>query len=108
MTSSKTILELRLTRAKVRFLDQICGIAAKFLIFISLWKHNEGANLDITTMAAAVKKLPEYTQTMTKLGQHVAIAQQCMNAFSKLGLLNLSLVEQIISTGFDEDGNEVY
>jgi Sec1 family len=66
-----------------------------------------GANLDITTMAAAVKKLPEYTQTMTKLGQHVAIAQQCMNAFSKLGLLNLSLVEQIISTGFDEDGNEV-
>ena len=66
-----------------------------------------GANLDITTMAAAVKKLPEYTQTMTKLGQHVATAQQCMNAFSKLGLLNLSLVEQIISTGFDEDGNEV-
>lgn len=58
-------------------------------------------------MAAAVKKLPEYTQTMTKLGQHVAIAQQCMNAFSKLGLLNLSLAEQIISTGFDEDGNEV-
>jgi syntaxin-binding protein 1 len=66
-----------------------------------------GADLDITTMAAAVKKLPEYTQTMTKLGQHVAIAQQCMDAFSKQGLLDLSQVEQTISTGLDEDGKEV-
>jgi syntaxin-binding protein 1 len=66
-----------------------------------------GADLDITTMAAAVKKLPEYTQTMTKLGQHVAIAQQCMDAFSKQGLLNLSQTEQTISTGLDEDGKEV-
>lgn len=65
------------------------------------------AELDITTMAAAVKKLPEYTQTMNKLGQHVAIAQQCMDAFSRLGLMNLSQVEQTISTGFDEDGKEV-
>jgi syntaxin-binding protein 1 len=65
-----------------------------------------GADLDITTMAAAVKKLPEYTQTMTKLGQHVAIAQQCMDAFSREGLMKLSQVEQTISTGFDEDGKE--
>ena len=66
-----------------------------------------GADLDITTMAAAVKKLPEYTQTMTKLGQHVAIAQQCMDAFSKQGLMDLSVIEQTISTGLDEDGKEV-
>lgn len=60
----------------------------------NLGKGN-GGDLDITTMAAAVKKLPEYTQTMTKLGQHVAIAQQCMNAFGKLGLLNLSQVSRV-------------
>ena len=30
----------------------------------------------ITAMAAAVRELPEYQQTMNKLGQHVAIAQQ--------------------------------
>jgi len=66
-----------------------------------------GADLDITTMAAAVKKLPEYTQTMTKLGQHVAIAQQCMDAFSKQHLMDLSQIEQTISTGLDEDGKEV-
>lgn len=66
-----------------------------------------GSDMDITSMAAAVKKLPEYTQTMTKLGQHVAIAQQCMDAFSRQGLLNLAQVEQTISTGVDEDGKEV-
>lgn len=66
-----------------------------------------GSDMDITSMAAAVKKLPEYTQTMTKLGQHVNIAQQCMDAFSRQGLLNLSQVEQTISTGVDEDGKEI-
>jgi syntaxin-binding protein 1 len=66
-----------------------------------------GADLDITTMAAAVKALPEYTQTMTKLGQHVNIAQQCMDAFGKQGLLDLSQIEQTLSTGRDEEGKEV-
>lgn len=67
----------------------------------------KGSDMDITTMAAAVKKLPEYTQTMTKLSQHVAIAQQCMNAFGAQNLLELSQIEQTISTGRDEDGNPV-
>mmetsp|Transcript_25072 Transcript_25072/g.54196 ORF Transcript_25072/g.54196 Transcript_25072/m.54196 type:complete len:616 (-) Transcript_25072:221-2068(-) len=66
-----------------------------------------GADLDITAMAAAVKALPEYTQTMTKLGQHVNIAQQCMDAFGKQTLLDLSQIEQTLSTGRDEDGKEV-
>lgn len=69
--------------------------------------RKNGADLDITSMAAAVKKLPEYTQTMTKLGQHVAIAQQCMNEFGKQKLLDLSQTEQTISTGLDEEGKEV-
>lgn len=65
-----------------------------------------GADLDITAMANAVKKLPEYTQTMSKLSQHVSIAQQCMDAFARLGLLTISQTEQTISTGYDEDGKE--
>lgn len=66
-----------------------------------------GGELTITEMAAAVKKLPEYNQTMTKLGQHVALSQQCMDAFTRQGLMNLSQMEQTISTGFDEEGKEV-
>eukprot|EP01039_Chlorochromonas_danica_P009995 gene9995-11054_t len=66
-----------------------------------------GSDMNITSMAAAVKKLPEYTQTMTKMGEHVNVAQQCMDAFGRQGLLNLSQIEQTISTGVDEDGKEV-
>lgn len=35
----------------------------------------------ITAMAAAVRELPEYQQTMNKLGQHVAIAQQVSTCY---------------------------
>jgi len=66
-----------------------------------------GGALSITAMAAAVKELPEYRQTMSKLSQHVAIAQQCMDAFGKYGLMAQSQVEQTMSTGVDEDGKEV-
>jgi len=73
----------------------------------ALSKQGDGKEMDISSMAAAIKKLPEYTQTMTKLGQHVALAQQCMNQFSKQYLMDLSQVEQTICTGVDEDGKEV-
>lgn len=66
-----------------------------------------GGSLSITEMAAAVKELPEYRQTMSKLSQHVSIAQQCMDAFGKLGLMQMSQLEQTMSTGVDEDGKEV-
>lgn len=66
-----------------------------------------GGALSITAMAAAVKELPEYRQTMSKLSQHVAIAQQCMDAFGKYGLMEQSHLEQTMSTGLDEDGKEM-
>lgn len=40
---------------------------------------NKGKEQTITAMAAAVRELPEYQQTMNKLGQHVAIAQKVTN-----------------------------
>jgi syntaxin-binding protein 1 len=66
-----------------------------------------GGSLSITAMAAAVKELPEYRQTMSKLSQHVSIAQQCMDAFGAQGLMQQSQLEQTMSTGVDEDGKEV-
>lgn len=67
---------------------------------------NSGSDMSITKMAAAVKELPEYRETMSKLGQHVNIAQQCMDAFHSLGLMDISQLEQTMSTGVDEDGRE--
>lgn len=66
-----------------------------------------GADMDISTMASAVKQLPEFQATTAKVGQHVSMSTECMNAFTRQGLMRISAVEQTISTGFDEDGKEV-
>lgn len=67
----------------------------------------KGGEMDISTMAAAVKNLPEYQQTMSNLNRHVAIASQCMAQFSQQNLMEISGVEQTLSTGVDDDGREV-
>lgn len=66
-----------------------------------------GADMSITSMAAAVKALPEYRETMAKLAQHVHIAQQCMDIFTRTGLMEINQLEQTMSTGEDEEGKEV-
>lgn len=68
---------------------------------------SSGKDMSITAMANAVKSLPEYKTIMSKLTQHVALAQQCMDSFTRQGLLQLSQLEQSISTGVDEDGRKV-
>lgn len=67
----------------------------------------KGADLDMTAMASAVKDLPQYQQTMSDLGRHVAIATMCMKEFAVQSLLDISSVEQTLSTGVDDEGNEV-
>ena len=69
-------------------------------------KTSGGTDVSIAAMSAAVKELPEYRQTMAKLGQHVSLAQQCMNSFGKNNLMAISQLEQTMSTGLDEDGKE--
>ena len=63
----------------------------------------DGSKVELSTMAAAVKELPEFRQTMTKLNQHVGIAQQCMDSFTKQGIWELSQLEQFMSTGVDSN-----
>lgn len=70
-------------------------------------RDGDNSTMSISEMAAAVKKLPEYTQSMSKLSQHVSLAQDCMNIFGTQNLMELSQIEQTISTGFDEDGREI-
>lgn len=69
-------------------------------------EKKSGQDMSITEMAAAVKQLPEYRQTVSKLNQHVRIAQQCMDAFGKNDLMEVSQLEQSMSTGVDEEGKE--
>lgn len=64
-----------------------------------------GADMTLTAMASAVKELPEYRQTLTKLNQHISIAQQCMDSFTKQGVWEASQLEQFMSTGVDSNNS---
>ena len=63
-----------------------------------------GKALSINQMAKALKALPEYREIMSKLSQHMQIAHQCMDAFNKQGLLELTELEQTLATGKTDEG----
>lgn len=65
--------------------------------------NKEGKALSVNQMAKALKALPEYREIMSKLSQHMQIAHQCMDAFNRQGLLDLSDVEQTLATGKDDE-----
>jgi len=70
-------------------------------------RKEKGSNMSLSQLASALKELPEYREIMSKLAQHMHIAHDCMDEFNKLGLLDLSDVEQTLATGKDEDGRTV-
>jgi syntaxin-binding protein 1 len=63
-----------------------------------------GGNMSLSEMAAALKALPEYREVLSKLSQHMHLAHQCMDKFTRDKLLELSEFEQTLATGKDEDG----
>ena len=44
---------------------------------------------------------------MMFVGRHVAIASMCMKQFGSQSLIDISSVEQTLSTGVDDDGKEM-
>lgn len=72
-----------------------------------LAKKDGGKELDISAMAAAVKKLPQYQQIMSKISLHVQMAGTLMNRVTRDGLISISQLESTISTGIDDNGQEV-
>jgi syntaxin-binding protein 1 len=64
-------------------------------------------DVDISSLSAVVKQLPQYNQMMTKISQHVELSQKCMKEVNGQNLINVSQIESTISTGSDEDGSEV-
>lgn len=67
---------------------------------------SSGKALSVNQMAKALKALPEYKEIMSKLSQHMQIAHKCMDAFNKMGLLDLSELEQTLATGKTDEGDK--
>ena len=69
------------------------------------------AGVDIGTMAAAVRQLPEYQQTMAKVSMHRELVQECLNKQASQGLMvpdgwGVTDYESLCCTEVDENGVE--
>jgi len=73
----------------------------------SAGRKDNGSNMSLAQLASALKELPEYREVMSKLSQHMHIAHECMDQFSREGLLDLSDVEQTLATGKSEEGRVI-
>ena len=70
-------------------------------------KKSGSDNMSISQLASALKELPEYREVMSKLSQHMHLAHECMDSFTRGGLMDVSDIEQTLATGKDEDGRSV-
>ncbi|CAK4294549.1 unnamed protein product [Aphanomyces euteiches] len=62
---------------------------------------------DVAQLAAALRELPEFRDTLSKLSQHLYLAGKTLDVFTKTNLLGVSTLEQSMATGVDETGKKV-
>mmetsp|Transcript_13259 Transcript_13259/g.18774 ORF Transcript_13259/g.18774 Transcript_13259/m.18774 type:complete len:641 (+) Transcript_13259:134-2056(+) len=72
----------------------------------NLSKQGKGGVMSMKQMADTVKKLPEYKEVMSKLSQHMSIAHQCLDIFTKESLMDLAELEQTLATGQTDEGTK--
>ena len=54
-----------------------------------------------------LRGIPEYQDQIAKLSVHVELSRKLIEAFDKLGLMDIAKLEQELATGVDDDGKEV-
>jgi len=69
-----------------------------------LQNTSENKNMSVAELASALKALPEYRELVSKLNQHMHIANECFSKYNKESLGDLGELEQTLATGEDEDG----
>jgi hypothetical protein len=83
-------------------------LSAKFKDFM----ETQGAQLaagkvtDLSQMATATKEIGQYKEMVGKLGQHMNIAQECMNQVEGRQLLEVAQLEQTMATGVNSEGKK--
>ncbi|KAF0683150.1 Aste57867_24838 [Aphanomyces stellatus] len=62
---------------------------------------------DVAQLAAALRELPEFRDTLSKLNEHLYLAGKTLDTFTKTNLLGVSTLEQSLATGVDETGKKL-
>jgi len=65
-----------------------------------------GKSMTLGQMSDALKQLPEYRETISKLSQHIHISSMCMHVFKERKLKDLAELEQTMATGERENGSK--
>jgi len=92
--------------------DVITTLSARIRNFVSTnsgaaLAKDAGADMSLSEMSAALKNLPEYKETMAKLSQHMHLSHMCMDEFNRKNLMEISELEQTMSTGTDAEGKSL-
>jgi len=69
-----------------------------------LQNTDENKNMSVSELASALKSLPEYRELVSKLNQHMHVANECFSKYNEQQLGELGELEQTLATGQDEDG----
>lgn len=80
-------------------------LSADFRKFIAdnphFTKESDGAN--VNTIKDMLAGLPQFTSTKEAYSLHLTMMQDCMEIFNKRKLREVSLLEQILATGLDDE-----
>ncbi|KDO25635.1 hypothetical protein SPRG_20705 [Saprolegnia parasitica CBS 223.65] len=69
--------------------------------------QGKGKAPDVSQLAAALRELPEFRDTLSKLSQHLYLAGKTLDEYTKHNLLGVSTLEQSLATGVDESGKKI-
>jgi len=97
---------VELRNSHISQVTQTIGARMKDILQNSSGAKLSGGKLSVEEMAAAVKQLPEYQQTMSRWGAHTAISSAALSKFIKDNIFPLSKVEQLATTGLYDDDEE--
>ncbi|GAP86352.1 putative Sec1 family protein [Rosellinia necatrix] len=89
--------------------DTIDKLMGDFQKFLDQNPHFTNANVDTTSINAIkdmMAGLPQFTEMKEAYSLHITMAQECMNIFQQQKLADMSLIEQMMATGLDEDNRK--
>ncbi|KAI0406173.1 Sec1 family protein [Xylaria palmicola] len=89
--------------------DTIDKLMGDFQKFLDQNPHFTNSNSDTTSINAIkdmMAGLPQFTEMKEAYSLHITMAQECMNIFQHHKLGDMSLIEQTMATGLDEDNRK--
>lgn len=87
-------------------IDKLMNDFQKFLDQNPHFTNSNGDTTSINAIKDMMAGLPQFTEMKEAYSLHITMAQECMNIFQRHKLGDMSLIEQSMATGLDEDNRK--